>query len=202
MTQKERVSLIRSVSMRVSLRRMEHILRVEALAVKLARFWGISEEKANIAALLHDIAREEPLAALNALVEQSDDPWIHDLAHTPAPLVLHAPAGAVIARRDYGVSDPEILQAIAWHTTGAPHMDPLAMIIFLADYCEPGRHFQGVEKVRGLLYTSLEASMLQALAQTLAYVRLKSLPVDSHTAAAAAYFDRLVACTPSSASQP
>jgi len=71
-----------------------------------------------------------------------------DLAQTPAPLVLHAPAGAVIAKQHYGVSDPAILRAIAWHTTGAPGMGHLAMIIFLADYCEPGRHFRGVGRVR------------------------------------------------------
>lgn len=181
---------------------MQHILRVEALATKLARFWGVDEGEASIAALLHDVAREEPVEVLTALVQQSDDPWIHDMAHTPAALVLHAPAGAVIARRDYGISDVTILQAIALHTTGAPGMSRLAMIIFLADYCEPGRHFRGIGEVRALLYSSLEIAMLRALAQTLAYVRLKGLLVDPHTAAAAADFERLTAGVSPSPHQP
>lgn len=193
MTPEQRAGLVDAVAGRVSAQRLHHILRVEALAVKLARFWGPPEEKASIAALLHDVAREEPVADLTALVQQCDDPWIRNLGQTPAALVLHAPAGAVIAERDYGISDPEVLRAIALHTTGAPGMSRLAMIIFLADYCEPGRHFRGIGEVRALLYTSLEAAMLAALTQTLAYVRSKALPVDPHTAAAAADFQRLAA---------
>jgi predicted HD superfamily hydrolase involved in NAD metabolism len=192
-TPQERRTLVGLVGGRVSKKRLEHTLRVEALAVHLARFWGVSEDKARIASLLHDIARDEPDADLLGQVKDTDDPLAREMAGTAAPLVLHAPVGALIARRDFGVDDPEILRSIALHTTGAPHMDRLAMIMFLADYCEPGRHFAGVEDVRSLLFSSLEAAMARALAQTLAYLRRHSRPVDSHTVEAAAAFGRLVA---------
>ena len=193
MTPQERDTLVGLVAGRVSKKRLEHTLRVETLAVRLARFWGVSEEKASIASLLHDIVRDEPDAALLGLAEDTDDLLAREMAGTAAPVVLHAPVGALIARRDFGVDDPEILQAIAVHTTGAPHMDRLAMIMFLADYCESARHFTGVEEVRSLLFSSLEAAMLRALAQTLAYLRRHSRPVDSHTVDAAAAFARLAA---------
>jgi predicted HD superfamily hydrolase involved in NAD metabolism len=189
----ERRTLVGLVAGRVSKKRLEHTLRVEALAVRLARFWEVSEDKARIASLLHDIARDEPDGDLLGQVRDTDDPLAREMAGTAAPLVLHAPVGALIARRDFGVDDPEILQSIALHTTGAPHMDRLAMIMFLADYCEPGRHFAGVEDVRCLLFSSLEAAMARALAQTLAYLRRHSRPVDRHTVEAAAAFGRLAA---------
>jgi predicted HD superfamily hydrolase involved in NAD metabolism len=192
-TPQERARLVDLVAARVSKKRLEHMLRVETLAVRLARFWGVSEEKASVASLLHDIARDEPKSSLLELVKDTDDPLAREMAETSAPVVLHAPVGALIARRDFGVDDPEILRAIALHTTGAPHMDRLAMIVFLADYCESGRQFAGVEEVRSLLFSSLEAAMLRALAQTLAYLQRHSRPMDRHTVDAAAAFARLAA---------
>ena len=193
MTSQERARLVDLVAGRVPKKRLEHMLRVETLAVRLARFWGVSEEKASVASLLHDIARDEPESSLLELVESTEDPLIREMAETSATVVLHAPVGALIARRDFGVDDPEILRAIALHTTGAPHMDRLAMIVFLADYCEPGRHFAGVEEVGSLLFTSLETAMLRALEQTLLYLRRHSRPIDRHTFDAMTAFSRLAA---------
>ena len=193
MTSQERARLVDLVAGRVPKKRLEHMLRVETLAVRLARFWGVSEEKASVASLLHDIARDEPESSLLELVESTEDPLIREMAETSATVVLHAPVGALIARRDFGVDDPEILRAIALHTTGAPHMDRLAMIVFLADYCESGRHFAGVQEVRSLLFSSLETAMLRALAQTLVYLRRHSRPIDRHTLDAMAAFARLAA---------
>ena len=191
MTPQERTRIVDLVAERVSETRLEHTLRVETLAVTLARFWGISEEKASVAALLHDVARDEPESSLPALVRQADDPVVREMAETTARVVLHAPAGALIARRDFGVDDPEILEAIALHTTGAAQMGRLAMIIFLADYCESGRDFLGVEEVRSLLFSSLEAAMLRALEQTLAYLHQHNRPVDPHAVDATTAFARL-----------
>lgn len=184
----QRAQLLQRLQQRMSPWRFEHSLRVEALAVDLARFWGVSEQKASIAGLLHDTARDLPDNRLTAIVAASDDPLLADWKQSTAPVVLHAPVGALIARQDFGVTDSEILTAIALHTTGAAEMGPLAMIIFLADYCEPGRHFPGVEPVRSLLRTSLEAATLQALAQTIEYLRERDLPVDAHTLEAEAAF--------------
>ena len=193
MTRQERTHIVDLVAGRVSKKRLEHTLRVEMLAVRLARFWDVSREKASVAALLHDIARDQPESVLLELVKGTDDPLAREMAETSTPVVLHAPVGALIARRDFGIDDPEILGAIALHTTGAVHMDRLAMIIFLADYCESGRHFAGVEDVRRLLFTSLEAAMLRALVQMLAYLRRYARPIDRHTIDAAAAFARLAA---------
>lgn len=60
------------------------------------------------------------------------------------PFLIHAKLGAYLAGKKYGVEDPEILDAITWHTTGKPEMSKLEMIIYIADYIEPQR-----DKARG-----------------------------------------------------
>lgn len=188
MTDAERTLLVDRVARQVSAPRLSHILRVEALATDLARHWGVPEDKARAAALLHDVARDLPEAQLESMAAGSSDPFFRSMAVTPAPVVLHAPAGAEIASSQYGIADPEILRAIAVHTTGAPFMDTLSKIIFLADYCEPGRDFDGVDAVRKLLYTDLDRAMAIALKQTLSYLRTNGRPVDRFTVEAAKAF--------------
>jgi predicted HD superfamily hydrolase involved in NAD metabolism len=180
-TDTERSSIVALVAERVTGRRLQHILRVEALAVQLAHFWSVSEDKARLAALLHDIARDVPEPLLAEMAANADDPLAREMSSTPARVVLHAPVGALIARRECGVNDPDVLRAIALHTTGDPVMSPLAMIIFLADYCESGRHFPGVEQVRALLHEDLAGAMTLALKQTLAFLTKQGWPVDERT---------------------
>src|SRR5664279_1518045 len=78
----ERARLVDLVAGRVPQKRLKHMLRVETLAVRLARFWGVSEEKASVASLLHDIARDEPESLLLELVKETDDPLIREMAET------------------------------------------------------------------------------------------------------------------------
>ncbi len=181
MTDQQRSSLVALVSKYVTSRRLQHILRVETLAVELARFWNVPEEQARIAALLHDVARDLPETVLARMAIDAGDPLAREMAATPAPIILHAPVGAILARREFGVTDPAILRAIALHTTADPMMDPLSKIIFLADYCEAGRRFPGVEDVRALLHEDLDAAMALALKQTLACLTKQGRPVDERT---------------------
>lgn len=181
MTNAQCSRLVALIAERVTRSRFQHILRVEALAVELARFWNVPEDKARTAALLHDVARDIPDDVLVDMATAATDPLAHEMSSTAARVVLHAPVGALIAQRDFGVSDPDVLRAIALHTTGDAVMSPLAMIIFLADYCEAGRDFPGVEQVRVLLHKDLREAMALALQQTLAYLTAHARPIDERT---------------------
>jgi predicted HD superfamily hydrolase involved in NAD metabolism len=86
------------------------------------------------------------------------------------PVLLHAPLGAELARRECGVHRESVLNAIRFHTTGRPGMSLLEKVIFVADYIEPGRDFPGVERVRESALVDLDEAMLRALDQTIAYV--------------------------------
>ena len=160
---------------------MDHALRVESLAVRLAGRWRVPAWQASTAALLHDIARGTSPARLAEAAAGSADFGLGDLRTTVAPVVLHAPVSALIARDEAGVHDTEVLEAIALHTTGGPAMSTLARVLFLADYCEEGRSFDGVDDVRSLLMTDLDAAMLVALAQTIAHLVALRRPVEEQT---------------------
>ena len=59
-TPAERELLMQEVQMHMSQKRFQHVLGVEKTAVALAEKFGASPEKASIAALTHDYAKERP----------------------------------------------------------------------------------------------------------------------------------------------
>jgi predicted HD superfamily hydrolase involved in NAD metabolism len=117
--------------------RIRHILRVETLSADLAHHHGVDPAKAAQAGLLHDLAKFFKPDRLIALAEQ--DGLILNEIERQVPHLLHADVSAIVARDEFGITDPEILTAIANHTLGNPGMDPLSCIVFLADTLEPGR---------------------------------------------------------------
>ena len=88
------------------------------------------------------------------------------------PSLLHAKLGACYARRKYGVDDRDIVEAIRWHTTGKPEMNPLEKIIFIADYIEPNRKMlPGMEQIRKASFEDLDLAMYLILKNTIAYLK-------------------------------
>ncbi|MBP2649644.1 MAG: putative superfamily hydrolase [Firmicutes bacterium] len=155
----------------LSPKRLNHSIGVSQTAAGLAVIYGADHEKAGLAGLLHDCAREMPNNILLKIVETSA--IVIDGVEKIQPELLHAPVGAYIARRDYGIDDQEICQAIASHTVGGPQMKLLDQIIFLADFIEPGRDFPGVEKLRKLAQVDLKKALLAAYDQTILYLVAK-----------------------------
>ena len=74
---------------------------------------------------------------------------------TPQPdmpaSVVHSFLGAEVARRDFGVTDQQILDAIAYHTTGRPNMTRLDKIVYVADKTEDSRPYPLSHLKRGSL---------------------------------------------------
>ena len=100
-------------------------------------------------------------------------------APNPILPVLHAEAGAKIASSEYGIDDPEILQAIRLHTTGDRNMTGLDKIIYVADMIEPSRTYPGVEILRQ--ETDLDQLTLLALRQSISFVQKKKQTVHPAT---------------------
>lgn len=148
-----REELIEEVRARMSKQRFKHVLRVEQSALELAEKYDVDREKSSIAALLHDVAKEEPDSEMRDLVISENLDL--DLLQYGSQ-IWHAPVGAVQARRDFEIVDEEILNAIKYHTIGTPDMTDVEKVIFVADYIEPGRDFEGVKKARKLAEKSLE----------------------------------------------
>jgi predicted HD superfamily hydrolase involved in NAD metabolism len=117
--------------------RVSHILRVEQMAVDLARHHSIDQQKAAMAGLMHDLAKYfKPQKLLQMAYQEG---LKVDEVMEANPHLLHADVSAIVAREIFDVEDEEVLQAIANHTLGRPGMSLTSCIVFLADSLEPGR---------------------------------------------------------------
>ncbi|MPN45177.1 hypothetical protein SDC9_192744 [bioreactor metagenome] len=79
------------------------------------------------------------------------------------PKLLHQITGAAVAKETFQIEDPQILSAIRCHTTAKSDMTPLEISIYLADFTEPGRDYEGVDKLREIVYSDIEEGLLAAL---------------------------------------
>ena len=148
--------------------RFRHSREVSRTAVRLAERWGVDIEKARLAGILHDCARN--LKGKDLLQCAAANGLSISEIEMLQPALIHAPLGALLAERRFGVADPEILQAIRRHTTGAAQMSPLDKIIYLADCIEPGRHYPGVDELRELAQQDLNAAVLLASDHSISFV--------------------------------
>jgi predicted HD superfamily hydrolase involved in NAD metabolism len=159
---------------RLSDKRYAHTLRVAETAEHLAMLHGLDPERARLAGLLHDTAREIGKEELLCVAEE-DGLSVGDLERE-RPILLHGPVAAELAREDLGVEDGEILDAVRAHTTGEPGMGPLALALFVADKIEPGREQPGVEDLRELAPVSLHRAARAALEDSTAYNERRDRP--------------------------
>ena len=153
---------------RLSPKRLRHSIEVSQTAQSLAVRFGSNKEKARLAGLLHDLAREVPMNELLPRA-QAFGIVVCDIEQAE-PILLHAPLAAKMAQAEFGVDDAEIMQAIILHTTGGINMTLLDKIIYLADVIEPGRSFKGVDKIRKVARTDLDKALLLALDLSICFI--------------------------------
>ncbi|CAH1226539.1 MULTISPECIES: bis(5'-nucleosyl)-tetraphosphatase (symmetrical) YqeK [Paenibacillus] len=159
-----RDELIRAVSGQMPEKRWKHTQGVMDSAVRLAEKYGADPVKADLAAILHDVAKYWPVSEMEAVIRNNglnEELLRHDKQ------LWHSEVGAFVARRDYGIDDPEILNAIQWHTSGRVGMSLLDKVVCLADYIEPGRDFPGVDLIREQAEKSLEAGLIAGFDSTI-----------------------------------
>ncbi len=153
-------------------KRFKHTQGVAEEAEKLAKRYGADEKKAYIAGLLHDCAKciptSEKLAVCKKYGVKVDD------ILKKQPDLTHSFLGAKMAEKDYGINDEDILNSIAYHTTGRPNMSLLEKIVYIADYIEPNRtYFDGLDKIRRLAYEDIDKTMAEILKNTISYNKNK-----------------------------
>lgn len=166
-------------------KRFIHSLGVRDTAVKLAELYGGNSEKARIAGLIHDCAKNMDSKVMVKLIQDEGFP-IDEISMKNTEL-LHGLAGSIIAKKKFQINDEEILNSIIYHTTGKENMDLLEKIIYLSDYIEPSRNFDGVETLRKLAYKNLDNALLKSFDNTIKYVILKGQLLHYNTIAARNY---------------
>lgn len=177
---KGRLDLYRAVEKELKYSRFIHTMGVTFTATSLAERYGADMKKAETAGLLHDCAKYVPVDEMEAICKKGGIPV------TPfekgSSSLLHSKAGCVLARTKYGVTDPEILDAIRYHTTGRPDMTLLDKIVFIADYMEPGRdQAEDLDDVRTLAFEDIDQCLLRILKDTLAYLATTGEKIDPMT---------------------
>ena len=167
---------------RLSAKRYQHTLNVRRMAVKLAKRWGADPEKAALAALLHDTAKELPREEMLQILKDNAI-MAENAQNRPSP-VWHGICAAILAQTQWGVEDEEVLSAIRCHTTGKPGMSLLDEIVFLADMTSAERDYPEVDYLRKLEKEDIHRAMREALEMNLHWLEESGKPVDGETRAA------------------
>lgn len=153
----------------VPAKRIQHILGVEEMATALATHYHLDPNKAAQAGLMHDLAKYFKPQRLLEIAQAEGLPL--DEVDLAAPHLLHADVSAIVARDEFGVTDTEILHAIADHTLGRPEMSPLSCIVFLADTLELGRGDSvELQTLRSLSYQNLYQAVWHTCDYSLRYL--------------------------------
>ncbi len=155
------------VRARLSDKRYAHTIRVAETAERLAVRHGLDECRIRLAALLHDVAREVEADEYLRLAEE----WQISVGEPERenPKLLHGPVAAELARRELGMMDDDVLEAVRFHTTGAPGMGLVALAVYVADKIEPSRDYPSVEHLRRLAQRDLREAAAEALRRAIAH---------------------------------
>lgn len=155
-------------------KRVPHVLGCAEEAVRLTERWGGDVYEAAAAGLLHDITKKCTVDEQLLLCDKYG--IMIDTSIPGMEKTLHQITGAVVAYEEFGVSEA-VRDAIRWHTTGKANMQLLEKILYLADYIEPTRSFDGVEALRDLCYRDLDGAMELGLRMTIDDLEAKGAPV-------------------------
>lgn len=127
-------SIKENLKKNLSAERYDHTLGVADCAKELANMYGLDADKAYLAGLLHDCAKclsnDELIKIIDEKLKDIDKNELMNYK------TLHAPVGKYFAKTIYNVDDPEILDAIRFHTVGKVNMSLFEKVIFLADKIE------------------------------------------------------------------
>ena len=167
--------------------RVNHVLGCRDTAVALAKRWGADETDAARAGLLHDITKA--LDGERQLTLVGEYGIILDAFYRKNPKILHALTGSLVAEQVFGENEA-VVQAIRHHTTGKADMNLLQKIIYVADYMEPSRNFSGVEKLRELAFSDLDAALKLGLTMTLELLKQQGSEISPESQEALAWLDR------------
>lgn len=171
----------------LSPKRFLHTKGVAEEARKLAELYDIDPDTAYIAGILHDCAKDVGKERSFELCKKYGVEL--DEVLKAQPDLIHSFLGAELAKQDYGITNEDILNAIRYHTTGRENMSDLEKIIYLADFFEPSRKpFDGIEQMRALAYSSLDAAMDFALNHTIDYNTKKNRMIHPLSMEAAMYY--------------
>lgn len=173
------LAMCAAVRSRLDEPRFRHVVGVARTADRLAARYGVSTVKARVAAMLHDIARLWKADALFAYATKYGLP-VTDTVRK-APVLMHAPVGALVARHEFGITDSDVLGAIARHTVASAGMSDLEKVLYVADSIEPGRIFPQRASLEAAAFRSLDGGMLACVRASMDHLTARRIAVAQET---------------------
>lgn len=167
--------------------RVAHVLGCRDTAARLAHIWGVDETDAARAGMLHDVTKALD-GPLQLTLCREYGKILSDFSRR-YPKTLHALTGSLVSQRIFGENDA-VVAAIESHTTGKAAMNMLEKIIYVADYMEPNRDFPGVERLRYLAETDMDAALKLGLEMTLEHLKNQGAEVSPESRQALEYLNR------------
>jgi hydrolase, HD family len=184
---RENIDLIKvDLKEKLPKKRYEHTLGVAYTAAALAMCYGEDILKAELAGILHDVAKAKKSFELKDDMKGYIDPYTDgayvDLIANKAPQILHAIYAPYLAKKDYKIEDKDILSAIRWHTTGKKDMTMLEKIVFVADYIEPNRKkLPDLDRIRTLSFHDISEAVKVIAKSTIEYLGSQGMYIDKFT---------------------
>lgn len=155
--------------------RYRHSLGVEKQAAHMAEIFGADVHKASVAGILHDVCKDLPKGALLQNILESG--IINGIDFKASPQLIHGYAGALYIQTHLDIHDPDIIDAVRYHTTARAGMSLLETIVYLADLTSEDREYADVEEMRRLCDHDLREAMARALTHTVGELVRKNKPI-------------------------
>ena len=165
------VKIINYLRKNLTKQRFNHVLGMAEFARELALHHGLKGDKAKLAGLLHDLARNWNE---KKLIEYSKNRFLR-IPHKKfimefQPILLHSFVGVDLAKKIFHVKDKNILSAIAKHSFGAVQMSSFDKLIYVADLAAPDRTYRGVEFLRKIAYKNLDQAFIEGIKKKISHL--------------------------------
>ncbi|MBQ9238680.1 MAG: bis(5'-nucleosyl)-tetraphosphatase (symmetrical) YqeK [Treponema sp.] len=159
----------------VTVPRYEHSVRVAQMAEQLCVRFGADGALGYFAGIAHDMCKD--MDGTQLLEYAARDGRVISRLEMERLSLLHGRAAAMLLRDRFGVTHPDVLEAVAVHTFGAVGMGHLAKVLYVADKIEPGRRFVTDAYRARLSQCSLDELVRQVVRDSIAFVLKQGEPV-------------------------
>ncbi len=187
-------ALMEEMRKSLSTYRYVHSVGVAFMSADLAAVYGVDKEKALIAGILHDCAKE--VAKGPDIVRICDDYGIalSDIERRATSLV-HARLGAYYVKHKYGIDNQDIINAVDNHTVGRPAMSRLEQIVFCADFLDPSRNYAcdpSLDELRRLIFVDIDMATYLILDNQISFFREKPRDIDTKTIKTYEFYKKII----------
>ena len=148
--------------------RYEHSLRTAKLTRELCERFSIDRQLGFLAGVSHDLCKQFSEDAIIALARKDGFPI--SALEAQKPSLLHGRAAAELIQERFDVAEPNVLDAVRWHTFGRKGLCPLGRVLFVADKIEPGRKGITEEARRETLKLALNDMVIKTIEDNIAYL--------------------------------